>query len=379
MVRWTLPIEHLAIATSFIVVGLFVNFLQFLVFVVFWPINKDVYRRLVNTLQFSHWSIVSWIGFHYSGSGLRVYCSDEDLPYIGKEAAILIPNHRYSLDFLTTVMIPDQFGALGMFKAMQKKSIKYYPVIGWDFWFCENIFLARNAAKDIATIENDIERLANSQVPFWMTLYAEGTRFTKAKHEAAEEIAKDKGYKPLKHHLQPRPTGFVTIIKKLRENKGQPVMIYDMTIQQTNNENKSMMDLLNLRPTEFTVYIRRIPISDVPVDQESTWLRENYQQKDKRFESMLTGNEEQLEGVKLQNLPVPTASKVVANIWFMILLPMIIYPWVTWTYTSLITTGLSLTTCFAIMLPIATVMLTGAIIRTGDMKSSSSYGLKKKQ
>ena len=52
-----------------------------------------------------------------------------------------------------------------------------------------------------------------------MTLYAEGTRFTKAKHEAAEEIAKDKGYKPLKHHLQPRPTGFVTIIKKLRENK----------------------------------------------------------------------------------------------------------------------------------------------------------------
>ena len=155
-------------------------------------------------------------------------------------------------------------------------------------------------------------------------------------------------------------------------------MIYDMTIQQTNNENKSMMDLLNLRPTEFTVYIKRIPISAVPVEQESTWLRENYQEKDRRFESMLTGNESQLEGVKLQNLPVPTASKgtffknqilnywifeVVANIWFMILLPMIIYPWVTWTYTSMVTTGLSLTTCFAIMLPIATVMLTGAIIR----------------
>ena len=155
-------------------------------------------------------------------------------------------------------------------------------------------------------------------------------------------------------------------------------MIYDMTIQQTNNENKSMMDLLNLRPTEFTVYIKRIPISAVPVEQESTWLRENYQEKDRRFESMLTGNESQLEGVKLQDLPVPTTSKgtffknrilnywifeVVANIWFMILLPMIVYPWVTWTYTSMVTTGLSLTTCFAIMLPIATVMLTGAIIR----------------
>ena len=60
-------------------------------------------------------------------------------------------------------MVPDQFDALGIFKAMQKKSIKYYPVIGWDFWFCENIFLARDAKRDIKTIENDIERLADSK------------------------------------------------------------------------------------------------------------------------------------------------------------------------------------------------------------------------
>ena len=63
-------------------------------------------------------------------------------------------------------MVPDQFGALGMLKAMQKNSIKFYPVIGWNFWFCENIFLARDAKRDIATIEGDIERLANSKVKF---------------------------------------------------------------------------------------------------------------------------------------------------------------------------------------------------------------------
>ena len=32
-------------------------------------------------------------------------------------------------------MIPDQFGALGILKAMQKNSIKYMPIIGWNFWF----------------------------------------------------------------------------------------------------------------------------------------------------------------------------------------------------------------------------------------------------
>ena len=63
-------------------------------------------------------------------------------------------------------MVPDQFGALGIFKAMQKKSIKWYPVIGWDFWFCENIFLARDAARDIKTIENGVNQLVDSKVWF---------------------------------------------------------------------------------------------------------------------------------------------------------------------------------------------------------------------
>jgi len=380
--RWTLPIEHLSIATLFILVGLLINAAQFVVFIVFWPINHSTYRHLVNTLQWSHWSIVSWIGFYYSGSGLTIYCSDEDLPFIGKEAAILIPNHRYSLDFLTTVMVPDQFNALGIFKAMQKKSIKFYPVIGWDFWFCENIFLARDAKRDIKTIENDIERLADSKMPFWMTLYAEGTRFTAAKHERAEEVAKEKNYKSLQYHLQPRPTGFVTMIKKLRENKSQPVMIYDMTIQQQRNENLSMFDLLNLRPAHFTVFIKRIPLSTVPQDKEADWLRENYQEKDKRFKLILDQDFDQLmqqNGVKKQHLPVPTNSKYMAIFWMVTILPLVSYPWASWLYNSLIETGASLTTLLLIMLPVCCLLLTGAIIRTGDMKSSSSYGLKKKE
>ena len=64
---------------------------------------------------------------------------------------------------MTSVMVPDQFGALGMLKAMQKNSIKFYPVIGWNFWFCENIFLARDAKRDIAAIETGIECLAKSK------------------------------------------------------------------------------------------------------------------------------------------------------------------------------------------------------------------------
>ena len=68
-------------------------------------------------------------------------------------------------------MIPDQFGALGILKAMQKNSIKFMPIIGWNFWFTENIFLARNAQGDIKKIQDGIDELVNSKKPFWMTLY----------------------------------------------------------------------------------------------------------------------------------------------------------------------------------------------------------------
>ncbi len=39
-------------------------------------------------------------------------------------------------------------------------------------------------------------------------MFCEGTRFTEEKHKRAVEIAKEKGYPVLKHHLLPRTKGF---------------------------------------------------------------------------------------------------------------------------------------------------------------------------
>lgn len=370
--RWTQPLEHLSIIFIFVIVGFLMNFLQLGAFLLFWHLNRGIYRDLVHAFQFGHWSIVSWIGFHYSGSKLKIICSDDDLPHLGKEAAILVPNHRYSLDFLTTVMIPDQFGALGILKAMQKNSIKFMPIIGWNFWFTENIFLARNAQRDIKKIQDGIDELVNSKKPFWMTLYAEGSRFTKAKHEASEEIAKSKNYKSLKHHLQPRPTGFVTVVEQLRQNKSQPVVIYDMTIQQQNNENQSMTYLLALNPVEFTVFIKRRQVSDIPVGGEADWLREVYQEKDKRFENMLKNDLNKImKNEKVQTLDVPNNSKLMLIFWCLTILPLTVTCWILFMRQSL--------PCLliGIAFPILCHFLVSQIIRTGDMKSSSSYGLKK--
>ena len=116
-------------------------------------------------------------------------------------------------------MIPDQFGCLGILKAFQKLETRLLPIVGWNFWFTENIFLRRDAKRDITAIQVGMKTLIQSKLPFWLFLYAEGSRFTKGKHSASEEMAKEKGYKHLDFHLQPRPTGFVEVVKSLRENK----------------------------------------------------------------------------------------------------------------------------------------------------------------
>ena len=83
-----------------------------------------------------------------------------------------------------------------------------------------------------------------------------------------------------------------------------------MTIQQQNNENQSMTYLLALNPVEFTVFIKRRQVADIPVGGEADWLREVYQEKDKRFENMLNNDLEKImKNEKVQTLDVPKNSK----------------------------------------------------------------------
>ena len=71
-----------------------------------------------------------------------------------------------------------------------------------------------------------------------------------------------------------------------------------------------MTYLLSLNPVEFTVFIKRRQVSDIPVGHEADWLREIYQEKDIRFEKMLKNDLDQiLSNEKVQSLEVPHYSK----------------------------------------------------------------------
>ena len=103
-----------------------------------------------------------------------------------------------------------------------KNSLKYVPLLGWSFSFAEQIFVKRVWETDSKTLKKDLDAIFNEyprDLKYCVVMFCEGTRFTKEKHEASMEIAKQKNYPLLKHHLLPRTRGFEMLVSQI-EGKG---------------------------------------------------------------------------------------------------------------------------------------------------------------
>lgn len=57
---------------------------------------------------------------------------------------------------------------------------------------------------------------------FQLCLFAEGTRFTKEKHELSMEYARKNGLPIFKHHLFPRTKGFTFLLKNMEDTCKYP-------------------------------------------------------------------------------------------------------------------------------------------------------------
>ena len=114
-----------------------------------------------------------------------------------------------------------------------------------------------------------------------LSILAEGTRFSDDKHAASMEVATSKGLPHLKHHLLPRTKGF-TLLCNAVNNRIE--WLYDITlaIPKVNGTQKPSLKLIKDGvPIDFQIYIRRIPLSSVPLDEKTSaeWLQKLYQEK----------------------------------------------------------------------------------------------------
>lgn len=125
-----------------------------------------------------------------------------------------------------------------------------------------------------------------NRAPYWLISYLEGTRFTQKKMERAVEFAKKRDLKVLEHVLQPRTKGFISTVQALR---GSAEAVYDFTIGYKENEKKEMSPTFGqmyftpgTQDRVIHVHQRRIPLSEVPHDEEELkeWIYKLYEQKD---------------------------------------------------------------------------------------------------
>lgn len=216
---------------------------------------------------------------------IRVYADDDTWRHVGKEHALLISNHRSDLDWLVGWVLAQRVGCLGSTRAVMKKSSKFLPVIGWSMSFSEYIFLERSWVKDETTLKTSFQSLRGFPQPFWLALFVEGTRFTEAKLQAAQEFAASAGLPIPRNVLIPRTKGFVSAVTNLRDFVPA---VYDMTVAiPKGGPSPTMLRLFSGQPSTVHVHIRRCSTSDLPETEEglSQWCKTTFISKDDLLEA----------------------------------------------------------------------------------------------
>lgn len=256
-------------------------------------------------ISFSSLLEVVFIADVWSNSELIIYCKKDVFDILGKENHFALMNHSYEIDWLLGWLVIEKFGCLGNARGFVKNVIKYIPIAGWFFGFAEHIFLQRSFDKDKVVLEESIEDYLKYPDPVWMVMNAEGTRFTKEKHEASVKFALERNLVPLKHHLIPRSKGFITCVPFIKKYKNVSVLNLHLAFDRNAEVEPTLANLLRGKKVVAHVYIDRIPLDKVlPTD---ACLQEMYREKDDlqesfhNFGNFFEGrNEKPIEGIKMK-------------------------------------------------------------------------------
>lgn len=159
---------------------------------------------------------------------------------------------------------------------------------------------------------------------------AEGTRFTKSKHDASVQFARERGWTELKHHLIPRTKGFASSLPALKA-KCPSILDIQLVFKTDDKVEPTLGNLLHGRGVTGYMYVRRIDMKDVPSDEKgaSEWMQELFRQKDKIHDSFLThGDFFTGSGVKpVEPIVQPASIATLANtvFWLIATLTPILY------------------------------------------------------
>ncbi|VFV45749.1 1-acylglycerol-3-phosphate o-acyltransferase 4 [Lynx pardinus] len=216
----------------------------------------------------------------WSGTECIIHTDPRAYPKYGKENAIVVLNHKFEIDFLCGWSLAERFGVLGGSKVLAKKELAYVPIIGWMWYFTEMVFCTRKWEQDRKTVSQSLLHLRDYPEKYFFLIHCEGTRFTEKKHQISMQVRPVMTPSHLKSPgSQPPPRGSPPSSSVLSEAVSA---VYDCTLNFRNNENPTLLGVLNGKKYHADLYVRRIPLEEVPEDEDecSAWLHKLYQEKD---------------------------------------------------------------------------------------------------
>ncbi|XP_063725586.1 1-acyl-sn-glycerol-3-phosphate acyltransferase epsilon-like [Symsagittifera roscoffensis] len=211
-----------------------------------------------------------------------------------RENVIWLSNHQSAADWVVCEILALNQGSLAGVRYILKDTIKYMPIFGWYFPQHNCVYVRRTGTpRDIEDIERQLQVYPRLQMPVWLVIFPEGTRYNPDKPkvvEKSQQFAQKLNLPVLKHHLTPRVKAAFLSVQQLRNYADA---VYDVTIGYeerylpTNlairNSNISFTDFGMGFYKRVHVKVTRIDIKGAPETEEEfqTWLHDKFQQKDK--------------------------------------------------------------------------------------------------
>lgn len=197
---------------------------------------------------------------------------------IRQESSILMANHQSFLDIPIIWMLTSPRGTAGWINWFAKDSLKYVPGLGWGLKLSQTIFLKRNWSQDAASIRATFQDLLDTQVPFMVTIFPEGTRMKPVKYAASRAYALRKQTKVFLRVLQPRPKGVWSTTQGLAAKLSA---IYDVDIGYPCKP-PPPLQFFTHGGYNIKVHVRRFDKSSIPTSERdfNQWMLDRYAEKD---------------------------------------------------------------------------------------------------
>ncbi|KAK8844051.1 hypothetical protein IAR55_006845 [Kwoniella newhampshirensis] len=252
------------------------------------------------------WDIACWTGewfwsymqthWEYRLNGREaIEVMGDDIPM--EESALVICNHLGYSDYYLIQHLASRAGMLGKSRYFVKREIMRIPLFGWAFWAMGMILVSRNWTNDQNLIEKAFGQVKENEHDCWIVLYPEGTRRTPYKVLRSKAYAKANDKPELDHLLFPRTKGFAATVRALKTSHIQH--LYDLTFLYTSPKSDQYQvpslaeqlscDDLAKAGYKLRIHVRRIPLIDLPEDEEGLkqWCEDAWARKDRLLESMM--------------------------------------------------------------------------------------------